>query len=486
MDHTTFITGYSRLIYLLLIINVVQPTYVRISSRCDSDKNMCFRNCQTLVNIDGKDVIGQVRGLTINLIAIPSDIKMVSYLTIPLEDNLYNSSVAIERSRRFAYGVAINSTLIIITQGCAILPTHLKHVLLPLNEEIANFRQFSRINVFVNCKGTCPVEAFTYTKDENVFERELRFALVSVSFHSVCGKSIENCHKNCKSSIRLNGEQLIGGAPWKGLALLIASVKLDDYYHDITNGRNRSHGYVLRLENVTSFDIQLVKEFLHSIDNNSAVFMMTQGCGILPDRLKVVISTWKNDRNRLFSDGMVPFHRVNIFIGCSGKCPFQSTFYTGNEQEYSGKLRFSVKSHCAVDCSRYNDDDDPHCLSSKSYKNLCMLYNNICSHGSFGEEERGKCKMMSTLPPFFGKSTSIFEREKDADIDKTLIVALKRNKENIIFGSVGAFVGVMAIALILSLLIVKKRISCCKKKENRAPADNQMHLIDNPEGTAVI
>lgn len=156
---------------LLLFVLV----HVKLRSNCDGARDSCHADCRASIKINGQETALVGTGRIFNIVSVELATGKIGYYRI--SNYTHIPRVMIENARNFMTDVPDNSVLIILLQGCGMVPEALKNVFKKEIPIIGNFQDFNRIHAVISCKGDCPIKKYHYFNDETSYKKTITFPL---------------------------------------------------------------------------------------------------------------------------------------------------------------------------------------------------------------------------------------------------------------------------------------------------------------------
>lgn len=69
--------------------------------------------------------------------------------------------------------IKMNSSIIVLSQGCLILPTEIKDILKGVVASISSYSDWQRVNLIIACKGSCSLPSAVINNNDQTFSLKL-------------------------------------------------------------------------------------------------------------------------------------------------------------------------------------------------------------------------------------------------------------------------------------------------------------------------
>jgi len=152
-----------------------ERVHVKLRASCEGTRDSCHADCRASIKINGQETALVGAGRIFNIVSIELSTGKIGYYRI----SNYTSvpRVMVENARNFMMDVPDNSVLIILLQGCGMVPEALKNVFKKDIPIIGNFQDFNRIHAVISCKGDCPIKKYHCFNDKTYYKKSITFPL---------------------------------------------------------------------------------------------------------------------------------------------------------------------------------------------------------------------------------------------------------------------------------------------------------------------
>lgn len=148
---------------------------VVMKSNCKGKRDHCDDDCRASIKVNGQEMAFTGKGRVFNVVSVELSSGKIGFYHVSNYTTLPRAMV--ENARHFMEDIPENSVLLMLLQGCGMVPEALKNVFKKDIPIIGNFQDFSRTHAVIDCRGHCPVKKYHHIDDKTSFKKVLKFPL---------------------------------------------------------------------------------------------------------------------------------------------------------------------------------------------------------------------------------------------------------------------------------------------------------------------
>jgi len=152
---------------------------VVLKSKCHGDADVCGDDCRASIKVNEQETAYSGTGRVFNVVSVELSSGKIGYYHI--SNYTFIPRDMLENARNFMEDIPEDSVIIILLQGCGMVPETLKNVFKKHIPIIGNFQDSARTHAIIDCKGKCSVGKYHYFNDKTKYKKTFRFPLKGAS-----------------------------------------------------------------------------------------------------------------------------------------------------------------------------------------------------------------------------------------------------------------------------------------------------------------